>query len=117
MTQTGTAQRLSIALDTRISLEALVLNRLQSLPETRRQEWLRGILIQGFRLECQAIRREQSTASSVIPETRLQTSYSHWLARAAPQQQTAPAVSARPGHHVVAAKDSKPFAELSKVIG
>ena len=118
MTQPGTAQRLSIVLDTQIALEALVLYRLQRLPDMRRQEWLRGLLIQGFRLECQAIRAEQSATNCASSETRLQTPYAHWLARAArQQQQLAPVVTAPPEYHAVVAKDSKPFAALSKVIG
>ena len=48
--------RVALQLDTRIALEAIILNRLQRIPEGRRQEWLRGLLVQGFRQECQALR-------------------------------------------------------------
>lgn len=43
-------------LDLRIALEAIILDRLERIPKTRRQEWLRGLLVQGFRSECQALR-------------------------------------------------------------
>ena len=48
--------RVALQLDTRIALEAIILNRLQRIPANRRQEWLRGLLVQGFRQECQAPR-------------------------------------------------------------
>ena len=53
---TGHEHRLSIVLDTRVALEALLVNALHKSPVTRRQEWLRRVLIQGFRAECQAVR-------------------------------------------------------------
>jgi hypothetical protein len=63
MTQPGSAHRITVLLDTRVSLESLVLNRLRCLPETRRDEWLRGLLMLGFRRECQAINHEQSNTT------------------------------------------------------
>jgi hypothetical protein len=41
-----------IALDTRLTFEALILNRLVALPVERRQTWLRELLISGFRQHC-----------------------------------------------------------------
>jgi hypothetical protein len=52
--QTGT--RITIQLDRRVALEAILLNRLGQMPTHRRQEWLRGLLVQGFRNECQALK-------------------------------------------------------------
>ncbi len=49
-------ERVVLQLDTRIALEAIILNRLERIPKARRQEWLRGLLVQGFRQECQALR-------------------------------------------------------------
>jgi hypothetical protein len=56
MAKTKPGTRVAFQLDTRIALEAIILNRLQRVPESRRQEWLRGLLVQGFRQECQALR-------------------------------------------------------------
>ena len=52
----GHEHRLSIVLDTRVALEALLVNALHKSPVARRQEWLRRVLIQGFRAECQGVR-------------------------------------------------------------
>ncbi len=52
----GHEHRLSIVLDKRIALEALLVNALHKNPIARRQEWLRRVLIQGFRAECQGVR-------------------------------------------------------------
>ena len=52
----GHEHRLSIVLDKRIALEALLVNALHKSPIARRQEWLRRVLIQGFRAECQGVR-------------------------------------------------------------
>jgi hypothetical protein len=43
-------------LDKRVALEALLVNALHKSPVARRQEWLRRLLIQGFRAECQGVR-------------------------------------------------------------
>ena len=56
MAKTKPGMRVALQLDTRIALEAIILNRLQRIPANRRQEWLRGLLVQGFRQECQALR-------------------------------------------------------------
>ena len=47
--------RLVLHLDLRITLEAIILNRVECIPATRRQEWLRGLLVQGFRSELSGI--------------------------------------------------------------
>ena len=52
----NSGERVVLQLDTRIALEAIILNRLQRMPVNRRQEWLRGLLVQGFRQECQVLR-------------------------------------------------------------
>jgi hypothetical protein len=52
-----------IALDTRMTLEALILNRLVALPVERRQTWLRELLVNGYRQHCAGLRAvEQGTA-------------------------------------------------------
>ncbi len=50
-------QRLYLQLDPRMAFEALILQRLARIPTGRRQEWLRGLLVQGFLDECR-LRRE-----------------------------------------------------------
>jgi hypothetical protein len=63
---TSTLQQLVISLDTRIPLEAMVLQRLRRLPNSRQNEWLRQLLLVGFRSECQAIRSEQALPAHAI---------------------------------------------------
>lgn len=53
------SQRIALKLDLSIAFEALILNRLRRLPESRRKEWLRGLLVQGFQSECRALRKLQ----------------------------------------------------------
>ena len=43
-----TAQRLCIRLDPAMLLEGLLLARLALVPKVRRQEWLHGLLVQGY---------------------------------------------------------------------
>lgn len=71
---TSTLQQLVISLDTRIPLEAMVLQRLRRLPNSRQNEWLRQLLLVGFRSECQAIRSEQALPAHAIPMSQLCTS-------------------------------------------
>ncbi len=52
-------QRIALKLDVGMAFEALILNRLARVPNTRRQEWLRGLLVQGFQYECRALRKLQ----------------------------------------------------------
>ena len=44
----STLQQLVISLDTRIPLEAMILQRLYRLPQNRQNEWLRQLLLVGF---------------------------------------------------------------------
>ena len=54
--KSASEHQLMIVLDRRVALEALLVNALQKSPAARRQEWLRRVLIQGFRAECQGVR-------------------------------------------------------------
>lgn len=54
----NTLQQISILLDTRIPLEAMVLQRLHRLPKDRQNEWLRQLVLTAFRSECQVLRSE-----------------------------------------------------------
>ena len=89
------------------------MNRLERIPTTRRQEWLRGLLVQGFRSECLALRR--------VPEKRepgSATEFTQWLAgessRSIRSKAPPPSLQTR---SVQGKADSKPFATLGKVIG
>ena len=55
MAKAKTVRRIVIHLDTRVALEAVLINRQACLPAARRQEWLRRLLLQGFYDECQAL--------------------------------------------------------------
>jgi len=61
------SQRIVLNLDVAIVFEALILNRLAQLPNSHREEWLRGLLVQGFKSECGALRvvqRDQQSSSN-----------------------------------------------------
>lgn len=52
-------RRLVLKLDASMAFEAFILNRLLRLPPSRHQEWLRGLLVQGFKSECHSLRTLQ----------------------------------------------------------
>ena len=110
MAKTKPGTRVAFQLDTRIALEAIILNRLQRIPESRRQEWLRGLLVQGFRQECQALRgttdeRHKPPAMALASRPEGAMKYSSVNPVGAP---IAPPAAGRA---------DKPFAALGKVIG
>ena len=106
--------RLVLQLDPRIALESIILNRVERIPATRRQEWLRGLLVQGFRSECQALRGTQDDKKRSPT-----TAFTHWRAAESKKCVSCP----EPESRVVKIKPaqangaSKPFADLGKVIG
>jgi len=86
-----------------MALEAIILNRLDCIPKARRQEWLRGLLVQGFGSECLVLRG--------VPEKRERasvTAFTQWLVGEQPNLQP---------RSPQAKVDGKPFAALGKVIG
>ena len=101
--------RIVLHLNTRMALEAIILNRLENIPQPRRQEWLRGLLVQGFRLECQALRQGTYVLQ---PEPKME--FSGWLTgdstkrTSKPMKQEPKAVVQK----VNGMTASKPFAEL-----
>ena len=105
--QPGT--RVTVQLDPRLALEARLLNRLARLPATRRQEWLRGLMVQGFRSECQALRdvSEDPTRRPTMAFTQRQAGGLQRSANPPVLQAGAPEGTSR----------SKPFVALGKVIG
>ncbi|MCG7872647.1 MAG: hypothetical protein JAZ11_11155 [Candidatus Thiodiazotropha lotti] len=113
MAKTKPGHRVVVHLDLRIALEAIIMNRLECIPTTRRQEWLRGLLVQGFRSECMALRG--------LPEKRESgsaTAFTQWLAGESPRSVTSKAAPPSLQTRSAQAKaDGKPFAALGKVIG
>ena len=127
----STLQQISVLLDTRISLEALVLQRLHRLPKDRQNEWLRQLVLTAFRSECQVLRSEpplSARASLTRPPElsgpmqgkRAPDKTSPQVSRAVASQTndshsgTQDKVSARPAPIAQAAK---PFTHLKRVIG
>jgi hypothetical protein len=49
-------QRFCIRLDPAMLLEGLLLERLERVPKARRQEWLRGLLVNGYLTEARTAR-------------------------------------------------------------
>ena len=107
------ASRITLQLDSRIALEAIILNRIERVPVRRRQEWLRGLLVQGFRAECQLLRTAAAERENGTP-----IAFSRWLAADSPRQpqfslstaSSVPPTAALTTH-------GKPFAGLGRVIG
>jgi hypothetical protein len=108
----GYEYRLNLALDTRVALEAVLIQRLGQQPKTRQQEWVRRLLILGFREECKSLRQ------TVDPTIRLATGtgFAHWLTQepgvtdVAAEKPTQLVVPVGLAHH-------KPLAALQKVLG
>lgn len=118
MTQPGYAHRITFLLDTRVSLESLVLNRLHRLPEIRREEWLRGLVVLGFRMEGQAIKYQQSNTAAINAGSQCQTTFSHWLIQGKQGKPEAAQVDPAPVEYPPdEVAHSKPFSALSRVIG
>jgi hypothetical protein len=102
-----------VRLDPRIALEAIILNRLERIPAPRRQEWLRGLMVQGFRSECLTLRGvpENGERSST-------TAFTQWLAGESQRRVTSKAEPPSPRPRLPQAKaNGKPFAALGKVMG
>lgn len=119
----GAETTITICLDRRIPLEALVVNRLQHLPELRRDEWLRNLLILGFRVDCDSIKAQQSVLTQHIAMSGPARPYPGWL-RQAVTDRSSEQVESEAVISLAEAADptsfsthSKPFAQLTKVIG
>jgi len=114
MVKTKPGYRVAIQLDPRVALEAILLNRLERIPATRRQEWLRGLLLQGFRAECQALRFAPDEAKG-RPTVTFTKGRTGGMQKPASHPATGRSVvKVKPAH---ATTTSKPFAALGKVIG
>ena len=69
----GYEYQLHLALDFRVALEAVLIQRLRQQPETRHQEWLRRLLVLGFREECKSLQQ------SVTVGPASGSAFAHWL--------------------------------------
>ena len=106
--------RVVLKLDSRVALEAIILNRLERTPKGRRQEWLRGLLVGGFRFECQIL--QSSMHSQVSSKTNRSFTWNPpTLKPTAPSEPSKPADYASP--HLTSNADKKPLAMLARVIG
>ncbi len=122
MADRGGGQRLCLQLDPRMAFEALILWRLQRVPKGRRQEWLRGLLVQGFLDECRLRRKADGEASAPqrAATPRQGTAFAGWLTESSPAKQPPPAVivdRCDPPRPAAVDTKNKPFAHLCKVIG
>ena len=114
MPSAKSVHRIAIHLDTQITLEAVLLYRHGKIPRARRQEWLRGLLMQGFRLDCQALRDaslETNTDQAFRP-----FGFSLGVQRTPvrPVERESTVVEMTP---LQTRTSDKPFAALGKVIG
>ena len=118
------SQRFSLTLDPGLVLERMILSRLSELKRKRGQDWLRSLLVQGFLVEGQWLRRErQSGGDGAAPaEAKIPTTpFANWLAHASVPTRRASDPAPRSVRHTVTAIEpaagSKPFAHLRNVIG
>ena len=120
-TVTPINQGITLRLDVAFALEALILNRLRRLPKARCEEWLRGLLVQGFQCECFAIRKLQGAGQTGRDTSQTQDIATHSNVAAAGHQSTTPQAKANHGKsaaiHVPHSGTVVSFAALRKVIG
>ncbi len=121
-TVTPINQCIALQLDVAIAFEALILNRLLRLPTARREEWLRGLLVQGFQRECRALRKLQRAGQTGRNATRSQNIATHPYVSAARHQGPLSPPKTNPETKAVAIKAQRSgnvvsFATLRKVIG
>ena len=126
MAKSTGGKRIALQLDPRVAFEALILNRLERIPEGRRQEWLRGLLVQGFRQECQSLRVVQDEVDPqpvrppqghVASTRQPRTAFAAWLAQPIASSDAANNTTQVAVEVNTAAGQGKPFAGLRNVIG
>ena len=114
MARAKTVHRIAIHLDTRVALEAVLLNRQACLPAARRQEWLRRLLMQGFYDEYQTLR---GVPDSGAPRPSMAFTHRMTAKTQRPVATRAQESMARKEQPPVIHTAGKPFATLGKVIG
>ena len=124
-------QQICILLDTRIPLEAMVLQRLYRLPKDRQSEWLRQLVLTAFRSECQVLKSEPTLSARASLKRPLDLSHAKPGQRESDmaRQQTSKTVASssydshssthRPDRTCPTsmADPAKPFTHLRRVIG
>ena len=115
-------QRITLQLDVAFVFEALILHRMRRLPKSRCEEWLRGLLVQGFRRECRAIRKTQRAEQTGRNATPSENTATHPYFSVAEHQSRTPQAKADPGTKSAAINakhcgNTVSFAALRKVIG
>lgn len=113
-TKTTPVQRIGLRLDPRVALESIILSRLARTPTPRRQEWLRSLLIQGFRSECQELSKAECSLrkKTTIPATQFNGIPDSAIQRLPSVVKATVISGSNQGCRV-----SKPFAALAKVVG
>jgi hypothetical protein len=108
----GYEYQLHLALDFRVALEAVLIQRLRQQPETRHQEWLRRLLVLGFREECKSLR--QTADQTIRPASG--TAFAQWLTQ---EPEVNDVIADKPTQTVVTLGPAqhKPLAALQKVLG
>ena len=108
----GYEYQLHLALDFRVALEAVLIQRLRQQPKSRHQEWLRRLLVLGFREECKSL--QQSVGQTVRPASG--TAFAHWLTQ---ESKVTEVAADMPKQNVltVGPAQHKPLAALQKVLG
>ena len=105
----GYEYQLNLVLDFRVALEAVLIQRLKQQPKSRQQEWLRRLLVLGFREECSSLQQASgTTARSAVSTITHELTHDD---RADKVVETAPSVPAVKSAH------QKPLAVLQKVLG
>ncbi len=126
MAKAAGGKRVVLHLDPRVTFESLILNRLERIPEGRRQEWLRGLLVQGFRYECQTLRVAQDEIDPLqierpqgrgVSTSKPRSAFATWLAEPASRTDTATRTTPVAVEKHRPDSQGKPFAGLRKVIG
>lgn len=107
-------QRIAVRLDPRVALESIILSRLERTPTRRRQEWLRSLLLQGFRSECREL---SSTACD--PRQKMTIPAAQFVGEPdqAMHRLPYPVKAAVILKRNQRCRVSKPFAALGKVVG
>lgn len=114
MSRRNSETRIVLQLDPRVALEAIILNRLERTPTGRRHEWLRNLLLVGFRIECQVLQGSTQSRDTLTP-TRNFTWNPRTLKPADPSESLKPADVA--STRTTPIVNTKPFAMLARVIG
>lgn len=107
-------------------VESLILQRLDTVPKRRHQDWIRALLVQGYLAESGMVRRLNTTTSEnrtaqrrVQPSPRSGFDFSDWVGRSPPRKpMVTPGVTKAVPESVARQGGSgKPFAHLRKVVG